>query len=340
MAMSSRERVRRTLRFEHPDRAPRELWLLQGVAKYRYDEVQAVLHRYPSDFSAPDFQYFKTARERELEHDTGEYIDEWGSVWVVAEPGVTGEVKRPALADWSDLRNYRLPWEQLDFADFSQVNRSCAASDKYIRAGSTVRPFERMQFLRGPENLYLDIGYGVKELDELLDRLHEFFCRDLELWAKTDVDGVSFMDDWGTQQALLISPEQWRAIFKPLYRDYCDILHDKGKDVWFHSDGHIHAILGDLIEIGIDAINSQLFCMDIESLAAEFKGQITFWGEIDRQYVLPRGSKEEVYEAVRRVRRVLDDGSGGVIAQCEWGLRDPRENIEAVYEAWLEPIAT
>ena len=37
---------------------------------------------------------------------------------------------------------------------------------------------------------------------------------------------------------------------------------------------------------------------------------------------------------MRRVRTALDDGRGGVIAQCEWGLRDPFENIAAVFEEW------
>ena len=40
-----------------------------------------------------------------------------------------------------------------------------------------------------------------------------------------------------------------------------------------------------------------------------------------------------------RVRAALDDGTGGVIAQCEWGNRDPFENIAAVFEAWDEPLS-
>ncbi len=75
--------------------------------------------------------------------------------------------------------------------------------------------------------------------------------------------------------------------------------------------------------------------MDIERLAEQFRGQVTFWGEIDRQYVLPFGSTDEVSAAVARVRDALDDGSGGVIAQCEFGKDNPRENIEAVFRAWL-----
>jgi hypothetical protein len=45
-----------------------------------------------------------------------------------------------------------------------------------------------------------------------------------------------------------------------------------------------------------------------------------------------------VRAAVSRVRRAFDDGQGGLIAQCEWGNDTPRENIEAVFQAWLEPI--
>ncbi len=86
----------------------------------------------------------------------------------------------------------------------------------------------------------------------------------------------------------------------------------------------------------VDALNSQLFCMDIEALGRLYKGQITFWGELDRQQVLVFGSTEDVHKAVQRVRTALDDGAGGVIAQCEWGLNVPYANIQAVFDAWLE----
>jgi hypothetical protein len=76
--------------------------------------------------------------------------------------------------------------------------------------------------------------------------------------------------------------------------------------------------------------------MDIEELARKYKGKITFWGEIDRQNVLPFGDMNAVREAVRRVRHVLDDGSGGVIAHCEWGKDNPKENIRTVFKTWLE----
>jgi hypothetical protein len=305
---------------------------------FRKDELEAMLARYPSDFASPDVTYGRGERESGTPAVVGTYVDAWGCPFTVGEPGVIGEVKDPPLKDWSQLDHFKPPYEILENADFSRVNASCAATDKFVKASTTIRPFERMQFLRGTENLMMDLGWGVSEVYHLRDMVHEFFLRELELWVKTDVDGISFMDDWGAQKGLLISPAMWREYFKPLYIDYCRMIHDAGKFVFFHSDGDIMDIYPELIEIGVDAVNSQLFCMDIEEIGRRYRGNITFWGEIDRQYILPFGTVEEVRQAVWRVRRALDDGRGGVIAQCEWGIGVPAENIAAVFEAWLEPL--
>lgn len=334
--MTSRERVIRTLEFDRPDRAPRELWALAGVTLGRKDEYEAVLAKYPGDFAGADVRYGPSTRSRGTSGQVGTYVDEWGSEFTVSQFGVCGEVKRPPLADWGALDGWTPPWELLDQADFSRVNASCKATDKFVKIGTHTRPFERLQFLRGSENLFLDLAMRPPEFERLRALIHQFETREMAMWAQTDVDAVSFMDDWGAQHSLLISPEVWREIFKPMYKVYCDILKAAGKYIFFHSDGCTRAIIPDLIELGIDAFNTQIFCMDIEELGRAFKGRITFWGEISRQDILPFGTVDEVREAVRRVRRAFDDGSGGVIAECEWGVRDPRENVEAVFETWLE----
>ena len=336
--ITSRERVMKALRFEHPDRAPRDLWTLPGVPALYPEALAALLEDFPSDFASPDFAYGPSERARGVPSRAGSYVDEWGCGWEVAETGVIGEVKHAPLDDWAALASYRPPWEVLERADLSRVNAGCAQTDKFVLAGATLaRPFERMQFLRGSEKLFIDLAYGTKEMLQLRDMIHDYHLRELEMWAKTDIDAMGFMDDWGAQGRLLISPAMWRELFKPLYADYVEIIHSAGKAAFMHSDGHIAAIYPDLIEIGVDALNSQLFCMDIEALA-QYRGRITFWGEIDRQHLLPFGSTEEVKEGVRRVRRALDDGAGGVIAQCEWGLDVPEDNVRAVFEAWLEPL--
>ncbi len=333
--MTSRERVIRVLKFEEVDRLPRQLWALPGVWMFRREEVEEVNRLYPSDIAGPDFRYGKSERARGDCSRAGTYTDAWGCVWIVSEPGVIGEIKEPILDGWAKLDSYKLPWELLDQADLSNVNRSCEQSDKFILAGTEVRPFERMQFLRGTENLLMDLAYGVKEVYRLRDMLHEFFVKEIEMWAETDVDGVQFMDDWGSQNALLISPRLWREFYKPLYKEYCDILRRKGKYVFFHSDGHIEEIYPDLIEIGVNAVNSQLFCMDIEKLGEHYSGKVVFWGELDRQHILPFGSPEDVRRAVRRAADALMKGKRtGVIAQLEWGILDPKENILAAFDEW------
>lgn len=335
--MKSRDLVIRTLRHERVERVPRDLWTLPGIKMFRQDELRNLLDEYPSDFKEPDFSFGTGTKSGGVPHEVGEYTDAWGCVWRVAERGVVGEVKVHPLEAWTALENYRPPYEILENADFTRISESCAGNDRFVLASSTIRPFERMQFLRGSENLFIDLAYNPSELRLLIDMLHDFYMRELRMWVDTDVDGIAFMDDWGSQTGLLISPEQWRGIFKPLYADYCQLIHQAGKFAFFHSDGEISSIIGDLVEIGVDALNSQLFCMDIEKLANEHRGKITFWGEIDRQKILPFGTEEDVRDAVRRVRKAFDRGSGGIIAQCEWGLDVPYANVAAVFDEWMKP---
>jgi len=333
--MTGRERMMRTLNFQDVDRIPRDLWTLPGIGMFRQDEADRLLNRFPMDLVRADIGYGDGKREQGIPNRVGSSVDAWGTTWVVAEDGVVGEVKTPLLADWSGLDRYTLPWELLEGIDFSGISRQRETDDRFILAGTQVRPFERMQFLRGTENVMMDLAYGSMELERLREMLDEFNLKELDLVAGSDVDGVMFMDDWGSQNALLISPAMWRNFYKPLYKKYCDLLHAKGKYVFFHSDGNIQAIYPDLIEIGVNAVNSQLFCMDLEGLGAAFAGKIVFWGELDRQHVLPFGTVVEVKAAVRRVAgALLGKKRTGVIAQMEWGTADPYTNLEAAYGEW------
>ncbi len=104
--------------------------------------------------------------------------------------------------------------------------------------------------------------------------VHEYFQKQEELWLQAEVDAIHIADDWGTQQSLLISPDMWREYFKPCYREYCEMAHRHGKLVLMHSDGYILNILDDLVEIGVDEVNSQLQCMKLADLE-RFRGKLT-----------------------------------------------------------------
>ncbi len=337
--ITERERVTKCLEFDSPDRAPRDLWVLPATSMFQSKNLNDLLEAFPLDISRPELSPGWADERGESTALTGKYRDEWGSLWHIAEPGVIGEVKQPALDNWSKLKTFSPPWHIIDEnKDSGYINGKCEESDKFMLSEVCARPFERLQFVRGTENVFLDMAYGADKLDKLVSMIHEFNLRHIEFWCRTDVDGVFIMDDWGANTSLLISPEIFRNTFKPLYREYCELIHSYDKYVFFHSDGNIEQIFGDFIEVGVDAINSQLFTMNIENLAAKYKGQITFWGEMDRQRILPFGTPEEVREAVRRVRHCLDDGTGGVIGQCEWGKNNPRENIAEVFKAWSEAL--
>lgn len=72
-----------------------------------------------------------------------------------------------------------------------------------------------------------------------------------------------------------------------MYGEYIAVAKGHGKKGFMHSDGHILSILPKLADLGLDTINSQLFCMGLDALKP-LKGRITFWGEISRQHIAPR----------------------------------------------------
>ena len=330
--MEARERTLRALEFDGPDRAPRELWLLPWAEFHHPAELEAIRKDFPADLITAPASYGAPPATEGAQHKVGTYRDEWGCKFVNIQDGVMGEVKQPLIQDWEkDGAGVRFPEGWLTF-DREEVDSFCRSEKRFVRANCCPRPFERLQFLRGPANLYLDLAQPPPGFFAFIQRLHAFYCELLDEWAKTEVDGLMIMDDWGSQRSLLISPTLWRSLFKPLYKDYIEIAHRHGKKMFMHSDGYILDIVGDLVELGLDALNSQVFCMGIESLSS-FRGKICFWGEIDRQQLLPEGTIEEIQRAVIRFHENLS-WNGGVIAQCEFGLAAKPENIREVFRTW------
>jgi hypothetical protein len=119
-----------------------------------------------------------------------------------------------------------------------------------------------------------------------------------------------------------------------MYKDYIDIAHGAGKKMFMHSDGHTLSIYPHLVELGLDAFNSQIWCMGIDNLRP-FAGKITFWGEMDRQHKLPEATPGQIDAAVREWHAKLWK-DGGCIAQCEFGAGAKPENVRQVFATWQE----
>ncbi len=338
MPQTSREIVRRALRFESPERLPRQLWALPWAEQHQPAALAELRRRWPSDFGGCAQVYRPSPRVSGQPHEIGRYVDAWGCVFTNIQAGVIGEVREPLLENLSDWRErLRPPYETLPenpAAARDAVNRAYAQTELFVGAGCCPRPWERYQFLRGTENAMIDVAEAEDDFRAALQAIHEFHLKELEFWVATDVDSIHFMDDWGAQNQLLISPAAWREFFKPLYRDYIDLAHAHGKFAFMHSDGHIAAIYPDLVELGLDALNSQLFCMDLAELGRIAKGRMTFWGEIDRQHVLTAADPQVGRDAVRLVARHLYDPRGGLIAQFEIGPGAHGPTAVAIMEEW------
>jgi uroporphyrinogen decarboxylase len=337
LSSTSRELVKKTLTFQSPERLPRHLWVLPWAENTYPEELKALNRDFPGDFDMCPDVYQPSPRQKGDPFTPGHYTDEWGCVFTNIHEGIIGEVREPQLKDIADWKSVKPPYETLpedEAAARDKVNRFCAQSDKFVLMPRVARPWERLQFLRGTAESMMDLVTPDEGARDLLRVIHEYYMKEMQFWASTDVDALFFMDDWGSQQSLLISPKSWRELFKPLYKDYCDLAKASGKFIFMHSDGNIQQIYPDLVELGVSAVNSQLFTMDMARLEEEAKGKITFWGEIDRQHVLASRDPEVGREAVRKVARHLYDPSGGIIIQFEFGPGVNPAVARAVLEEW------
>jgi len=147
----------------------------------------------------------------------------------------------------------------------------------------------------------------------------------------------AFADDLGTQNSLWLSPHTYRKVVKPYHTQVVDFIrrHTDAKII-FHSCGSIYDFIPDLIDVGIDALNPvQVSAAGMEPflLKSEFGRDLTFWGGVDTQHVLPHGTADEVREEVRKRIDILGRNGGYVLAPVHNIQPDvPAENIMAMVE--------
>ena len=336
--MKSRQRVKRAIHFRNPDRLPISLAVLPAT-KLKYGRaLEEILATVPDDFG---WHLLPDAKPEEFPafYKKGKHYDEFGTLWQVETPGMLGRPVEFPLACWSNYRNYRWP-EPL--ASPPRTKLYCAQmaghDENFYARAAWITFFERMQLLRGPENLMLDLAYKTKELYRLRDDLLEFNLRWLDHWLMLELDGICFADDWGTQNALLISPQLWREFFKPVYQKMFARVKEKGLDVHFHSDGYIMDIIPDLLELGVDVLNCQESLIGVDELGRQFAGKICFQTNLDQQRIMPFASPDQVRAHILYVFDKLARLNGGLIASAEIGPDIPPENIRIMFKTFMEYV--
>jgi uroporphyrinogen decarboxylase len=329
--MKSRERVIRAIEMTGLDRIPISHATLAG-AFHRYgDALRRLYEEYPSDCLN-----LGATGEGEFSGQAGvKSIDAWGSVWVSTTDDYKGAIEEPVLRSWEDFDGFQPPDPIVDPQDLARGRRIVEENigSKYLVAdGDTL--WQRMFYLRGYENIMVDLAAHRDKATALRDMILDFMLERMRIWLELEIDAFQVRDDWGTQETLMINPTLWRKFFKPAYREICNLVHDAGRHLWFHSDGAIASIIPDMIEIGVDVINPQVPLVGVEMLGREYGGEVCFLGDVDRQQLLPFGTPEEIERYVKKVIEALGVYDGGYIGRGELAPDVPLENARAMFEAF------
>ncbi len=199
--------------------------------------------------------------------------------------------------------------------------------------------FEMAWHMTGLQKFMTDMAMGEPYIEALLDRTMEFSIAIGRRLVELGVDGIWTGDDFGAQNGMMISPDMWRRLFKPRMAEVFRQFRAVNPDVvvMYHCDGAIAPILDDLIEIGLDVFNPVQPGVpghEPHELKARFGDRLSFWGAIDQQHLLPKGSPDEIDADVKAKIEALGSGGGYMVAPAHILQGDtPVENVEAFIEA-------
>lgn len=148
-------------------------------------------------------------------------------------------------------------------------------------------------------------------------------------------------DDVASQAALWMSPRHYRQYVKPRHAEIIRFIKARTRaKIIFHCCGACKAILGDLIEIGVDVLNptqTSAVGMDPFELKRDFGKGLVFWGGIDVLHLLPRGTTQDVEREVKRHIDALAPGGGYVLSPSHIiPAGTPPQNVLTMYRTALE----
>jgi uroporphyrinogen decarboxylase len=201
-------------------------------------------------------------------------------------------------------------------------------------------PMETLTWMMGLEKLMMLLAIEPEIIVAGLERVVGFYeavmRRVLEA-GPGEFDAVFAADDLGGQSGPLISPGMYRELIQPYHRRIYAAAHDYVEFTLHHSDGSVFALLDDLLDAGVDALEAtQTDCaaMDPAHLAAHYGERMSFVGGVSVQRLLPHGSVEEVEREVGRLIATLGAG-GGLVAGPSHAIQagTPPDNVFAMVRA-------
>ena len=197
--------------------------------------------------------------------------------------------------------------------------------------------FEAAWRLRGLENFLIDLLERPAWAHFLLDRLADLARLNAEALARAGIDVLALDDDVGMPGSMMISPASWREFFKPRLAAVIQAARAAKPDllVVFHSDGYFEPIIGDLIEIGVNAINPlQAEHMDAARIRRQYGPHLALWGTVGRQTTFSFAKPDAIRQEVQQ--RIAEVGRAGLILCPAYDIDEPDipwANIAAFLQA-------
>ena len=238
------------------------------------------------------------------------------------------------------IEDYPLPdWPNWDYSHYEEAVET-AHREGNIVEGNVGHMYEWAWQIRGYEQFLMDMMERPEWAECLLDKIIAGGrVKALEA-ARAGADYIHCGDDVANQESLMFSKPMWKDFMLSRWEEVWREVKEINPDclVWYHSDGNIEEIVGDLIDAGVDILNPlQPEALDVDAVHERYGDRITLDGTIGTQSTMPHGSPDGVRN---RVREVIDKygRNGGLIIAPTHVLEPevPLENIDAFVDACRE----
>jgi len=361
--VTSRERVIRALRRRtSPDRPPLQFDLSRQQIE-RFSELYGLEPEFTAAYYE-DLTYRISANELRtkmgsdcvvvgtepaagyapVKGSDGSYTNEFGMV-MRQGPIYVDVVGHPlgTLSSAAEVEAFQFP-DPRDPSRYLRAERDIAEfrEEYFVIGDCEVTIFALARQLMGMEHCLVSLIEENDYMEPLLEKCLSWSMEVSGELVSRGVDAIWFGDDFGTQESLIMSPDTFRDRLKPLYAELIASVKRQRPEltVIFHSDGAVAPLLGDLVEIGIDVFNPVQPGVpghDPRTLKTSFGRELSFFGAIDQQHLLPSGSPEEIRRVVRERIEILGEDGGYMVAPAHVIQADtPIENVEAFTSAVLD----
>jgi uroporphyrinogen decarboxylase len=336
------ENTLRAIRFERPEYIPMTFWINPACwHHYPHEVLFELMAGHTLLFPNFTSQNITLPELAPWERAGRPYTDAWGCVWETTDDGITGSVTRHPLKDWNALPSFTPP-DPAKTNGMASINWS-VIKEKILKAEAERKhgvgslehghTFLRLSYLRGYENLLLDMADGEKRLRRLIEMVESFSVGIVQRYIECGAAMMRYPEDLGMQIGPMLSPEHFRTYIKPVYEHVMAPARETGCLVHMHSDGDIRKLANELITSGVDALNLQDLVNGIDWIAENLKGRLCIDLDIDRQQITRFGDPQQIDNLIRREVQMLGSPEGGLM--MIYGLYPgvPIENAKAVADA-------